>query len=467
MRASETIAAIATPPGKGGVSIIKMSGDGAKEIAERILSRPSGSNGRKLSLAGRRIHYCKVVGESGATISDAIVLYMKAPRSYTGEDVVEIQSVGGEKVAEEILRAVIAGGAVPAGPGEFTKRAVLSGKIDLAQAEAIIDLIEARTEREIREAASDAGGKFSEKIRSFAEGLETIIAKIAVYFDYPDEEEASEEEILSGIREAKRKAERLSQDFVFRKIDKFGVKIAIVGRANVGKSSLLNALLSEERAIVTERPGTTRDTIEEEMIIGGVRAILVDTAGIRSPKAASEKEGIARTKKKISEADIALIVRDISKEENADDKKIERLAAKKKKIAVYNKIDLLKKDPLKEAKKAAEKSPEKLAREDAVFISAKKKQGLDNLLQAIEKNISSLSEADLENKPSINLRQEMLIRKAAAELAAAETALEKGAGVETVDVIIKQVREYLLEVVGESVSDDAIDSVFERFCIGK
>jgi tRNA modification GTPase len=400
-------------------------------------------------------------------LSDVIALYMKAPRSYTGEDVVEIQSLGGEVVTEEILKTVLSGGAVLAERGEFTKRAVLSGKIDLAQAEAIIDLIEARTKNEIKEAALGASGEFSRKIKEVVEGLEEAIAKTAVFFDFPEDEEISENEILESIRAAKTKAEKIEKNFVFRRIDKYGIRIAITGRANVGKSSLLNALISEERAIVTARPGTTRDAIEEEMLIGEKRVIFTDTAGIRKAKGAPEKEGVARAKKKIAEADIVLVVSDISKKENEHDREIKKLAKKTKTIYIHNKIDLLNQAKQKEkTTKAAEKAP--LGSEkNPILISAKNKTGLENILYAIEKAISELSEADLERKPSINFRQEAYIKKAIAELAEAEDALSKGLGIETIDVIIKQIREYLLGIVGEGVSEDVIDSVFERFCIGK
>ena len=456
-----TIAAISTAPAIGGIGIIRMSGDECFEILNKIFIP---KHKEKIeNIKGYTIKYGKVVNpKTNKIIDEVLVSYFKNPKSYTAEDLCEINSHGGIVVVREILELCLQNGAELAEPGEFTKRAFLNGRIDLTQAEAIIDIINAKTSREAQESANQLEGYLSKKINEIKAKIMDLMVDIEANIDYPeyDVEEVSNNRAEGKLIEVKKDLEDLSKTFENGKILKDGIKIAIIGSPNAGKSSLLNSILKEERAIVTDIAGTTRDIIEEQVVIEGIPFKIVDTAGIRNARDKIEQIGIEKSKKAANEADVVIGVFDSSVELNDEDREILKLLQKKKSIIILNKIDLnIDKDG---------NSPEILqASSPVVKLSIKNGDNLDELYHELIK-MFNLNQINLGNELLItNVRHQELINKAIESTRMAIDDLKNDMPIDIISINIKQILEHLGEITGDNISEDIIKSIFSKFCLGK
>lgn len=456
-----TIAAISTAPAIGGIGIIRMSGDECFEILNKIFIP---KHKEKIeNIKGYTIKYGKVVNpKTNKIIDEVLVSYFKNPKSYTAEDLCEINSHGGIVVVREILELCLQNGAELAEPGEFTKRAFLNGRIDLTQAEAIIDIINAKTSREAQESANQLEGYLSKKINEIKAKIMDLMVDIEANIDYPeyDVEEVSNNRAEGKLIEVKKDLENLSKTFENGKILKDGIKIAIIGSPNAGKSSLLNSILKEERAIVTDIAGTTRDIIEEQVVIEGIPFKIVDTAGIRNARDKIEQIGIEKSKKAANEADVVIGVFDSSVELNDEDREILKLLQKKKSIIILNKIDL-------NIDKAGN-SPEILqASSPVVRLSIKNGDNLDELYHELIK-MFNLNQINLGNELLItNVRHKELINKAIESTRMAIDDLNNDMPIDIISINIKQILEHLGEITGDNISEDIIKSIFSKFCLGK
>lgn len=456
-----TIAAISTAPAIGGIGIIRMSGDECFEILNKIFIP---KHKEKIeNIKGYTIKYGKVVNQkTNKIIDEVLVSYFKNPKSYTAEDLCEINSHGGIVVVREILELCLQNGAELAEPGEFTKRAFLNGRIDLTQAEAIIDIINAKTSREAQESANQLEGYLSKKINEIKAKIMDLMVDIEANIDYPeyDVEEVSNNRAEGKLIEVKKDLENLSKTFENGKILKDGIKIAIIGSPNAGKSSLLNSILKEERAIVTDIAGTTRDIIEEQVVIEGIPFKIVDTAGIRNARDKIEQIGIEKSKKAANEADVVIGVFDSSVELNDEDREILKLLQKKKSIIILNKIDL-------NIDKAGN-SPEILqASSPVVKLSIKNGDNLDELYHELIK-MFNLNQINLGNELLItNVRHQELINKAIESTRMAIDDLKNDMPIDIISINIKQILEHLGEITGDNISEDIIKSIFSKFCLGK
>ncbi len=457
----DTIAAIGTPIGKGAIGIVRISGKKALKILKELFRTKKGE--RKETFEERKMYYGLVVNEFEEPIDEVLAVYMKGPRSFTGEDVVEIHSHGGIVVVRKILREVLKKGARLAEPGEFTMRAFINGKIDLTQAEAINQLIEAKSEVEAKVALKQLEGNLSKKIEELRDNLLELKAYIEAAVDFPEEEiEILEKGQVKGkILEALDKLKKLIESYEEGKLIREGIKVAIVGRPNVGKSSLLNALLKEERAIVTEIPGTTRDIIEESITLKGIPLRLIDTAGIRETLEKVERIGIKRSLEKLREADVILFVVDGSKGLTEEDLKIlNHLKGKENVIAVVNKRDLglkVKCSDLKGFKKCVE-------------VSAKEEKGIEELTEKILELVMIEPEAVLgKEEPLITSeRQKRLLEEAKGALERVLKSLDEGfESPEFLSIDLNEALEKLGMIVGKITTEDMFDIIFSRFCIGK
>ena len=456
-----TIAAISTAPAIGGIGIIRMSGDECFEILNKIFIP---KHKEKIeNIKGYTIKYGKVVNpKTNKIIDEVLVSYFKNPKSYTAEDLCEINSHGGIVVVREILELCLQNGAELAEPGEFTKRAFLNGRIDLTQAEAIIDIINAKTSREAQESANQLEGYLSKKINEIKAKIMDLMVDIEANIDYPeyDVEEVSNNRAEGKLIEVKKDLENISKTFENVKILKDGIKIAIIGSPNAGKSSLLNSILKEERAIVTDIAGTTRDIIEEQVVIEGIPFKIVDTAGIRNARDKIEQIGIEKSKKAANEADVVIGVFDSSVELNDEDREILKLLQKKKSIIILNKIDL-------NIDKAGN-SPEILqASSPVVRLSIKNGDNLDELYHELIK-MFNLNQINLGNELLItNVRHQELINKAIESTRMAIDDLNNDMPIDIISINIKQILEHLGEITGDNISEDIIKSIFSKFCLGK
>ncbi len=456
-----TIAAISTAPAIGGIGIIRMSGDECFEILNKIFIP---KHKEKIeNIKGYTIKYGKVVNpKTNKIIDEVLVSYFKNPKSYTAEDLCEINSHGGIVVVREILELCLQNGAELAEPGEFTKRAFLNGRIDLTQAEAIIDIINAKTSREAQESANQLEGYLSKKINEIKAKIMDLMVDIEANIDYPeyDVEEVSNNRAEGKLIEVKKDLENLSKTFENGKILKDGIKIAIIGSPNAGKSSLLNSILKEERAIVTDIAGTTRDIIEEQVVIEGIPFKIVDTAGIRNARDKIEQIGIEKSKKAANEADVVIGVFDSSVELNDEDREILKLLQKKKSIIILNKIDL-------NIDKAGN-SPEILqASSPVIRLSIKNGDNLDELYHELIK-MFNLNQINLGNELLItNVRHQELINKAIESTRMAIDDLNNDMPIDIISINIKQILEHLGEITGDNISEDIIKSIFSKFCLGK
>ncbi len=448
----DTIAAIATPIGRGAIGIIRISGKDALAILKRVFKKKTDV------FADRKMTLGFVVDQKGRPIDQALAVYMKAPRTFTGEDVVEIHSHGGPLVLKKILRRVLDSGARLAEPGEFTLRAFLNGKIDLLQAQAINDIINASSESQLKLALANLEGKLSKKIRELQDRLLSVRAEMEARIDFPEEEDVSDLEtdvLLKEISDVKKEITKLLETFEEGKFLKEGIKIAIVGKPNVGKSSLLNALLRQDRAIVSSIPGTTRDVIEESMSIKGIPVRIVDTAGIRDTSDEVERKGVERSLKKLKEADILLVVFDASESLSEEDRQILELVSpvSQRVIVVLNKSDLKTHLSCRDFKLPC------------VKVSAKTEEGIENLKELIFNTLMLSEEHDFSEPMITEEWQRQALLEAKEALDRAEISMHQSLELSSEDV--KEAMEALGKIVGQFTTEDILDVIFGRFCIGK
>lgn len=456
-----TIVAISTAPGIGGIGIIRMSGEKCFEILEKIFNA---KNPQKIEeINGYRMKYGKIINpKNNEIIDEVLVSYFKCPKSYTAENMCEINSHGGMIVIRKILELCIAEGAELAEPGEFTKRAFLNGRIDLTQAEAIIDLINAKSSKEAQESANQLEGYLSQKINEINEKILDLMSNIEANIDYPeyDVEEVSYEEAINKLTEIKIMLENLEKTFENGKIIKEGIKLSIIGSPNAGKSSLLNGILREERAIVTDIEGTTRDLIEEQIVIEGIPFKIIDTAGIRETENKVEQIGIEKSRKIAKESDVIIAVFDNSKELDEQDMEIINIIKNKKAIIILNKIDLNKK--ILNNKKIINKLNKKI-----IEISAKEKIGINEIYDELIK-MFNLNNIEIGNDVLItNIRHQELIRKAIKSTNDSISELKRKEHIDIVSIKITEILTNLSEITGSNVSEDLIKTIFSKFCLGK
>lgn len=456
-----TIAAISTAPAIGGIGIVRMSGKDCFEVLEKIF-KPKNPETIE-NIAGYRIKYGTIVNpETNRVVDEVLVSYFKCPKSYTAENMCEINSHGGIVVLREILELCLKNGAELAKPGEFTERAFLNGRIDLTQAEAIIDIINAKSTREAQESANQLEGYLSRKINEIREKIMDIMVNIEANIDYPEYDvvEVSNKDAENKLKEIENELIKLSKTFENGKILKEGVKIAIIGSPNAGKSSLLNSMLKEERAIVTDIAGTTRDIIEEQISIEGIPFKVIDTAGIRDAKDKIEQIGIEKSKKAANEADVILAVFDSSVPLNDEDREILNLLKHKKSIIVLNKTDL-KQIVNNECKEIQDVNTE------VINISLKNNEGLERIYESLVK-MFNLNQINLDNELTItNIRHQELINKAMESTRKALNDLNNSMPIDIISINIKEILEHLGEITGDNVSEDIIKSIFAKFCLGK
>ena len=397
-----------------------------------------------------------------AIVDEVLVSYFKEPMSYTTENMCEINTHGGNIVVKKILELCLKNGAEMAEPGEFTKRAFLNGRIDLLQAESVIDIIDAKSERELKAGMNQLEGRVSKEIHDIKQKIMDVMVNVEVDIDYPeyDVEEVTNTEINEMLDVVIADLSRLEKSFDNGKILKDGVKTAIIGKPNAGKSSLLNCILNEERAIVTEIEGTTRDTIEEFVTVEGVPLKLIDTAGIREAKDEVEKIGITKSKEIAKDADLIIAIFDSSKDLTDEDKEILDIIKNKTAIVVLNKMDLLNKidENMAEIKNVSKY---------IVKMSTLEQKGIDDLYKSIG-NLFSMEEISLYNTIVItNIRHKNLISKALNSCREAKKSMELGMPLDIIAIFLKEILENLGEITGETVTDDIIDEIFSKFCLGK
>jgi tRNA modification GTPase len=465
----DTIAAISTPLGEGGIGIVRLSGKEALPIVEKLFSSPKG---RKLEESGSHTltHGFISNPQTGSRVDEVLVAVMRAPMTYTRENVVEINCHGGILPLRKVLELALQHGARLAEPGEFTKRAFLNGRLDLSQAEAVMDLITAKTGEAAKIALEQLSGGLSEKIAGLRDRVTSVCAHVEAYIDFPEEEiaPASMDRILSEIQDIRDGLVELSKSFEEGRFFREGLKVAIVGRPNVGKSSLLNTLLKRDRAIVTETAGTTRDVLEEYLSIKGLPVRIMDTAGIRETHEMAEREGVLRSLSAIENADIVIAMIDGSAPMNAEDKAVLEKVTDKRSIIAINKSDLPAAQPYLETALRAYS-------EDAVNISAKTGSGLDSL----KDKILTLSMAGthktqtgspFDESPGVivtNVRHKIAIDRAVAALNNGASALRAEMPLEIVAVEMRDALDRLGEIVGSVTTEDILNRIFSEFCIGK
>ena len=454
-----TIASISTAPGIGGIGIIRMSGEKSFEILGKIFQPKTVQ--KIEDIKGYTIKYGHIV-ENEEIIDEVLVSYFKAPRSYTTENMCEINSHGGNIVVKKILEMCLKNGAELAEPGEFTKRAFLNGRIDLAQAESVIDVINAKSEKEAKSGIKQLEGYLSSEIKGIKQEILDVLVNIEVTIDYPeyDTPEVQEQEIKQMLESVGNKLEKLEKSFDNGKIIKDGIKTAIIGKPNAGKSSLLNAILKEDRAIVTDIAGTTRDTIEEFVTINGIPLNLVDTAGIREASDEVEKIGVEKSIKQAKDADLIIAIFDSSKDLTDEDLEILELIKNKKSIILLNKSDL-------NAKINENDSRFTDITDNIIKISVLNKTGIDLLYEKIS-NMFNLNEINLDNDILItNIRHKNIISKSFDNVKKSKEALEMNLPIDIITIYIKNVLEDLGEITGEVVTEDIINEIFSKFCLGK
>lgn len=454
-----TIAAIATAPGEGGIGIIRLSGVSASEIGDKIFHT---GKIKTFKEAVPRMMYFGHVTDGGKRIDEGLAVYMKAPHSYTGEDVVEIQIHGSAEALRKTLSLALRSGAVPAMRGEFTKRAFLNGRLDLAQAEAVMDIVSAKGEAALTQAESHLSGALSGFVHEVMEELKDLITKLEVTIDYPEEdlEDLTMEEIRDALEKIDKSLSALLKRSEEGRIIREGLRTAIIGRPNAGKSSLLNALLQEERAIVTDVPGTTRDTIEEAVRISGVSLLLMDTAGLRETDNKVEQIGIERARASMEKADLILAVIDGSSPLDEEDKTILHSLGGKKAIVILNKYDLTPDVKAEDIWEIAGHVP-------VVSLSARYGSGMDELRDELRK-ITEKQDADAGRVLFLtNLRHVELVRKALDNVLRARASVREGLQADFIVIDLTEAWKTMGEITGDTMDDELIHSIFSRFCVGK
>ena len=459
---SDTIVAIATPPGKGGVGIVRISGPGSRRIAETIFRSPPPAAAFP-PLEARKLFYGHILDpESNTVLDEVLIVSMPGPHSYTCEDVVEIQAHAGRAGLEAIMALVLRLGARLAEPGEFTRRAFLGGRIDLSRAEAVMDLVSAKTKEGLLLATRNLRGEMYAAVLRIQDALLEIRSLLEADIEFPEEVEGLPntavlaERIVSG---ALRPIHDILAGYEKGRILAEGLRLVILGRTNVGKSSLMNRLLKQERAIVTDHPGTTRDSIEAELQIRGVPVVLVDTAGLRETPDPVERIGIERTKAMLADADLVLFMVDAATGILPEDREIYALIQDKERILLLNKRDLV--DPLLQTE-----LPEDWSFRDTLPVSIKFGLGIEDVFRSIYDAAMDRGESR-EGIPHPNLRQKGLFEKAAAALSRGRDGLLAAVPPELISMDMQQGLDALDEITGSTVKIDILDSIFNRFCIGK
>jgi tRNA modification GTPase len=468
---ADTIAAISTPLGEGGIGVVRVSGPRAWTVAAQVFRGASGTD--PSAFDSHAAHYGRVVEPPGGeTLDQCVWLGFRGPRSYTGEDVVELSCHGSNLVLIRVLEALRRSGARLAEPGEFTQRAFLNGRMDLASAEAVIDVIRARTDAALRVATRQLEGRLSQTIRGIREAIITLLAEIEAAIDFPDDVEAPPDaEIERRVEACVESAEALLATAEAGRLYREGAAVVIVGRPNVGKSSLLNALLRENRAIVTPVPGTTRDVIEEAMNLRGIPIRAIDTAGLRETTDVVEEIGVRRGRAEIEAADLVLFVIDAAEGWTPDDARVARELAAKKRIVVANKIDLLAGHDagahLRDLRsKVGTGSPDAGAASPPIGTSMVTGTGLEALEEAVVQALVG-GGAAVEEVLVSNARHKARIEASIASLREALRSVEAGFEQAVVAIDLKIAAEALGEITGETVTEATISQIFARFCVGK
>lgn len=450
----KTIAAIATPIGEGSIGVIRISGDKAIETADKVFVSFSGK--KLCDLKGYSAAYGEI--RDGANVlDDAVALVFKAPHSYTGEDVVEISAHGGKLMLRSILRLIFANGAVSAAAGEFSKRAFLNGKLDLTRAESIMGLISAKSESQLRVSRAAHTGRVSRKISEIEDALVSSAAAIAAYSDYPDEdiEGLDNEHFTEMLNNACNSLRDMLNTYDAGRVLSEGISTAIVGKPNVGKSTLMNLLSGGERSIVTDVAGTTRDVVEDTVVLGDITLLLADTAGIRMTDDPVEKIGVDRARSRIDEAGLVLAVFDGSKPLDSDDQTILKSVNKNNTVIVVNKSD-----------KGSDCDINAFGGFRTVEISAKTGQGYEELRSAVEE-LTGIAGLDPDSPVLLGERQRDLAVRALNSVEEARQALAEGYTVDAVGVCIDDAIAALFELTGKRVTNEVADEVFRKFCVGK
>lgn len=451
-----TIAAISTGQAAGGIGVVRISGENALSVADRIFKTVSGIKLEKLS--GYKAAFGKVFFEEKC-VDEAVALVFKAPKSYTGEDVVEISCHGGLLVTKQVLRAALANGAVPAEAGEFTKRAFLNGKMDLTRAESVMNIISAKSEQAKSAALNTLDGALYKKISVISLSLKKIAAQMAAWVDYPDEEidDLSDEKLKATLLTAKEELEKLIKSFDVGQIIIEGVETAIVGKPNVGKSTLMNLLSGCEKSIVTSVAGTTRDIVEETVTLGNNVLRLADTAGLHDTEDTVEKIGVDRTRQKLDRASLVLAVFDSSTEIDDEDMEIIKMCNGKNAVAIINKTDLNTNFNVEKINKSFE---------SVVYLSAKDRNGIQELEKAIEKTLGT-ADFDTSVATLMNERQLACCKAALQSIDEAISALEIGMTRDALNVNIDVAVESLDTLTGEKATESVVNEIFSQFCVGK
>ena len=458
--AEETISAVITALGEGAVGIVRMSGEQALAVGETLFKAASG---KKLAeYKPNTMVYGHVYDQDGSLVDEVLAVFMQGPRSYTAEDVVEIQCHGGLQSLKKILQLTYAAGARPAEAGEFTKRAFLNGRIDLTQAEAVMDIIRSRSEASLKLAARQQQGQLAKELRGLRSALVDVVVNLEAVIDYPEEdiEDVTYGRVQESIASCNDAIDSLLAHAHTGKILREGLRTAIVGKPNVGKSSLLNALLKEERAIVSQYAGTTRDVIEEQLLLDGVPLVLADTAGIRSTEDFVEKIGVEKSRQLLQDAELVICVVDGSEGLTAEDEAILAAASGKPCVIIVNKSDLGLAVDLEELK-------ERFGQEKVMTLSAKTLTGVE-AFSAWLKDYVYGSEGALSDGAYVqNARQERLLRDARQSLEDASQAAAAMLPYDCIEIDVRTAIDLLGEITGDTVQDEIINEIFSRFCIGK
>ena len=443
----DTIAAVATPPGEGGIAAIRISGTAAVQVADSVFS------GDVKKFKTHTAHYGHIIDQSGCHVDDVLLLPMLSPKSYTGEDTVEIFCHGGSLITRRVLEVILKAGARAAGPGEFTYRSYLHGQIDLAQAEAVQELIHAKNEYALDAAEKQLEGSLSTKIKLLQNRLSDLAAVIEAWVDYPEEglEFMSMEQLSSELSIVEEEIKKLLASYHDGKILHDGLSLCLIGAPNVGKSSLMNALLDKERAIVSNIPGTTRDILEDHLRLNGLNFRLTDTAGIHETEEVIEMEGIRRSKKAMDEADLILLVLDATEGLRDSDQILLKTAPEEKTVIIWNKTDL----------------PHEPAPLSAIAISAKNRLGLENLHQEIDRVIWKKGPPSRDEILITNVRHKEALQDALLSLQTVIKGLQDDISAEFVSHDMRSSLGALGRVIGTDVAEDILSSIFSNFCVGK
>jgi len=458
MKDFDTIGAISTSIGEGGIAIVRISGDKAKDVVDKIFQAKNGKSIKDMKSYTMKYGY--IIDENNNHIDEVVVSFMKGPRSFTAEDTIEINCHGGVVATNKVLEQVIKQGVRLAEPGEFTKRAFLNGRIDLSQAEAVIDIINAKTDLSMKSALMQSEGAISKEIQELRGKLLSTIAHIEATVDYPEDdlEEVTAEMAIKDLEVIKKEIKEFIETAEEGKILREGLSTVIVGKPNVGKSSLLNALTKENRAIVTDIPGTTRDVIEEYINISGIPIKIIDTAGIRETDDVVEKIGVERSRAKINDADLIILILDSSDDLSEEDKEIINHISNKKYMILLNKSDL--------NSKITQVNLENINCKNIYSISAKTGEGIDKVRSAI-KDMFFKGEISTNNVIITNTRHKEALLRAYECVESAIDTLNHTFAIDLASIDIRNAWTFLGEITGDSLEENIIDKIFKDFCLGK